>query len=191
MTHNTQHQQRTGGDHNAPRDALKSVTLIAAIMTTGLIAGVFAAWSNAIMPGLNDVDDRAFVTAFRALDDAINNPLFLGGFTVALPLIGLAAVLHRGADQRVVQRWVGAALVLYLMAVVITFGVHEPLNEKFRTAAEPTSGAEFAAARAQLDEAKWTAWNTARALTSTIAFGCLAWALVLRGRLGRVSGRSA
>lgn len=77
--------------------------------------------------------------------------------------------------------WVGAALVFYLVAVVITFGVHEPLNGDFRTAAEPGSGADLAAARARLDEAKWTAWNTARAVTSTVAFGCLAWALVIRG----------
>ena len=36
--------------------------------------------------------------------------------------------------------------------------------------------------------APWVAWNIVRALASTAAFGCLAWALVLRGRIpGRAS----
>jgi hypothetical protein len=31
----------------------------------------------------------------------------------------------------------------------------------------------------------WVAWNIVRTLASTAAFGSLAWALVLRGRMGR------
>jgi hypothetical protein len=31
----------------------------------------------------------------------------------------------------------------------------------------------------------WVAWDIVRTLASTAAFGCLAWALVLRGRMGR------
>jgi uncharacterized membrane protein len=31
----------------------------------------------------------------------------------------------------------------------------------------------------------WVAWNIVRTLATTAAFGCLAWALVLRGRMGR------
>ncbi|MFC8825870.1 DUF1772 domain-containing protein [Streptomyces sp. NPDC057137] len=165
------------------------MTLIFAVMTTGLIAGVFASWSNAIMPGLGDVDDRTFVVAFRALDQAITNPMFLGGFTIAPLLIGLSAVLHLRTGQRAVLGWLGAALLFYLVAAVITFGVNEPLNEDFRVAPEPDSDAEFAAVRAQLDEARWAAWNTARAVTSTVAFGCLLWASVIRGRLDRTDGR--
>lgn len=183
MADNTWHRQgiRNGG----PRAA----TLILAVMTTGLIAGVFANWSNAIMPGLGEVDDRTFVVAFRALDEAITNPVFLGGFTLAPLLIGLSAVLHLRTGQRAVPGWLGAALLFYLVAVVITFAVNEPLNGDFRMAPEPASGAEFAAARAQLDEARWAAWNTARAVTSTIAFGCLVRASVIRGRLDRTDGR--
>lgn len=184
MAYTNQHRQRMGSG------ALRSGILIMATMTTGLTAGVFADWSNAIMPGLSRVDDRTFVAAFRALDASITSPLFIGvGFMGALLFIGLSAALHRRAEQRPVLMWVGAALVCYLVVVVITFGVHEPLNETLRTAAEPASNADFAAARAQLDEAMWTAWNTVRAVASTIAFGCLTWALVIHRRLSQTDGR--
>ena len=154
-----------------------------ATMTTGLTAGVFVDWSNAIMPGLSDVDDRTFVAAFQALDAAITNPLFLGvEFTGALVLTGLSAVLHRRAEQRQVLMWVGAALVGTLVVWGVTFGVNEPLNEKLRSAGTLQSDGDYAAARALLDEAKWTAWNTVRAVASTAAFGCLAWALAIHRR---------
>ena len=39
--------------------------LIAATLTTGLMAGVFGIYSNAIMPGLRRTDDRTFVAAFQ------------------------------------------------------------------------------------------------------------------------------
>ncbi|WP_434587407.1 DUF1772 domain-containing protein [Streptomyces sp. A5-4] len=173
-------------------DRLRTGTLIAATMTTGLIAGVFMNWSNGIMPGLSNVDDQSFVAAFRALDAAITNPLFLGvGFMGALFFTGLSAALHRRAEQRPVLIWVGSALVCCLVVFVITFGVNEPLNEKLRTVAEPDSNAELAAARALLDEAMWTAWNTVRAVASTIGFGCLTWALVIHRDLGRAVGRRA
>jgi hypothetical protein len=31
--------------------------------------------------------------------------------------------------------------------------------------------------------ARWIAWDIVRAIASTVAFGCLAWALVLHGRM--------
>jgi len=167
------------------RNRVRAAILILATMTTGLTAGVFTDWSNTVMPGLSDVDDRTFVTAFQALDASITNPLFLGvEFTGALVFIGLSAALHLRAGQRPVTMWIGAALVCYLLVWVITFGVHEPLNVKLRTAGGLDTAADFAAARAQLDEARWTAWNTVRALASTAAFGFLCWALVTHRRTG-------
>jgi hypothetical protein len=31
-------------------------------------------------------------------------------------------------------------------------------------------------------ETRWVAWNIVRTVATTVAFGCLAWALVLHGR---------
>jgi uncharacterized membrane protein len=176
--------QSTSDQHSAAgAGGLRTGTLFLATMATGYTAGVFVDWSNTIMPGLSDVDDRTFVATFRALDAAITNPLFLGaGFTGALVFTGLSAALHRHSTQRPVLIWVSAALVGTLVVWGVTFGVNEPLNEKLRSAGTLQNDADFAAARALLDEAKWSAWNTVRAVASTAAFGCLAWALAIHRR---------
>jgi uncharacterized membrane protein len=140
-------------------------------------------WSNTVMPGLGEVDDRTFVAAFQALDAAIMNPLFLGvEFTGSLLLIALALVLHIRSGSRAVQVSLWVALAAYLVSVVITMGVNEPLNQQLRSVTDAAVDADFAAARALLEEARRTAWNTVRALATLTAFGSLAWTLVIHQR---------
>jgi uncharacterized membrane protein len=160
----------------------QGATLVAATMTVGLMAGVFGLYAHAIMPGLGKTDDRTFVDAFQSIDDAIINPLFLPTLVGALVLTGLAAVLHLRGDGGAVLPWIVAALVLYLAVFVITVGVHVPLNDDLKAAGDPDGIADLAAVRERFDEDRWVRWNIVRAVASTSAFGCLAWALVQYGR---------
>jgi uncharacterized membrane protein len=134
------------------------------------------------MPGLGETDDRTFVDAFQAIDEAIVNPRFLATLFGALMLTGLAAVLDRGEDGRSTLPWIVAALVLYLAAFVITVAVNAPLNDKIKAARDPDRIADLAAVRERFDEDRWVRWNIVRTVACTTAFGCLAWALVLHGR---------
>jgi uncharacterized membrane protein len=164
-------------------ELLRGIALLAATMTVGLMAGVFCLYANAIMPGLGRTDDRTFVGAFQATDRAIINPLFLGTFLGALVLTGVAAALHLGRDGRPVLPWVAVAFVLYLAVVVATLAVNVPLNDALKAAGDPNRIADLAAVRERFNEARWIRWNLARAVATTAAFGCLAWALVLYGRI--------
>ena len=165
-------------------DTVRAIVLIAATMAMGLMAGVFALYTNAIMPGLRRTDDRTFIGAFQAMDKAIVNPLFIGaGFVGALVLTGLATVLHLGDAERSVLPWAVAALVLYLAVFVITIAVNVPLDNGIKAAGSPDAIVDLAGVRQRRNEAKWARWNLVRAVATTAAFGCLAWALVLYGRL--------
>jgi uncharacterized membrane protein len=164
-------------------DSVRAISLIAATMSMGLMAGVFGLYAHTIMPGLGRTDDRTFVGAFQAIDRAIINPWFLaGGFVGALVFTALAAVLHLSADRRSVLPWIAVALVLYLAVFVITVGVNVPLNDAIKAAGDPDRIADLATVRERFDEARWVRWNNVRTAASTAAFGCLAWALVLFGR---------
>ena len=158
---------------------LSSAVLAAAVLTVGLMAGVFGIFTHTIMPGLRHTDDRTFVGAFQSIDRAIINPWFMAAFLGALVLTGLATVLHLSGDKRNVLPWIGTAFVLYLIAVIITLAVNVPLNDVIKAAGDPARIGDLAVVRQRFDEARWSAWNLVRTLTSTAAFGCLVAAAMM------------
>lgn len=159
---------------------LRAVSLLGATITMGLVAGVFALYAHTIMPGLKKTDDRTFVAAFQSIDRAIVNPWFmLTAFLGALAFTIAAAVTNRGTSA---LPWIAVALGLYLVAFVVTLAVNVPLNDALKAAGNPNHIRDLAGVRARLHESRWAAWNLVRVVTSTGAFGCLAWALVLFGR---------
>jgi uncharacterized membrane protein len=161
-------------------NALRAGTLLAATVTMGLMAGMFGLYSHTIMPGLGKTDDRTFVGAFQAIDRAIINPWFMAsGFLGALVFTVAAAITQLGQDA---LGWVAVALVLYLVVFAITIAVNVPRNDAIKAAGAPDQIADLAAVRASFDEARWSSWNLVRAVATTIAFGLLAWALVVYGR---------
>ena len=151
-----------------------TATLVAAVITNGLMAGLFAAYSYAVMPGLGRADDRTFVEAMQQTNAAILNGWFGVCFGGAVVFAGVAAVLHRGRPGLV---WIVAGLVLYVAVLVVTFAVNVPLNDALAAA----GNSDAAAARAGFEGA-WVRWNVVRAVLSTGAFGCLTGALVVAGR---------
>lgn len=171
--------------------SLRGPILLLATLAMGLMAGVFGLYAHAIMRGLHNVSDRTFVEAFQAIDRAIINPLFVPTFVGALVLTGIAGLLYLQDDGGSVLPWVAVAFVLYLAVFVVTIGLHVPLNDEIKAAGDPDQIADLAAVRENFHEARWHAWNIGRAVASTVAFACLAWALVLHGRLSEENDTSA
>jgi uncharacterized membrane protein len=163
-------------------DILREVVLIAATLTMGLMAGVFAIFSNAIMPGLHKTDDRTFVAAFQSIDRAIINPAFMLTFLAPLVLTALATFVHLTAEGRPLLPWIVAAFVLYLLVFVITIRVNVPRNNEIKAAGDVDRLADPHSVRERFDEARWVRWNHVRAVASILAFGLLAWALIASGR---------
>lgn len=161
--------------------ALRGATLVAATIAMGLAAGLFYTFSISVMPGLGRTGDRTFVEAMQRINVAIMNGWFAIAFAGALVLTIVAGLLHLGGDGRAVLPWIVAAFVLYAAVLVITFAVNVPLNNAIDAAGPPDRLADPAAVR-QAFEARWVPWNIVRAVTSTAAFACLAWSLVVYGQ---------
>lgn len=156
-------------------ELLRTATLLAAVITTGLLAGLFYAFSIAVMPGLRRGEDRSFVDAMSRINVAIVNPMFLLSFVGAPLLIVLTGVLHLG--EGAVLAWIVTAFVLALATLVVTGRVSIPLNNALDSAGKPERAADLAAVRSAF-ETRWVRWNHLRTATSTGAFVCLACALV-------------
>ncbi|MET7710836.1 anthrone oxygenase family protein [Micromonospora sp. NPDC005413] len=157
------------------------VSLIAATITTGLMAGLFAAFAYAVMPALKGADDRTFVDTMQRINVTIVNGWFMLGFLGALVFAALSALLAWRGEGRPALPWIIGGLALYLAMFIITAAVNVPLNDKLASAGSPGHIADLAAVREHF-ESSWVAWNIVRALANTAAFGCLTWALIVYGR---------
>ncbi len=162
-------------------EGLRTATLLAAVLTAGIGAGVYQLYSFVIMPGLGRTNDRTFVGAFQQIDRAIVGPFLLIFFVGALTLNILSLALNLGEDHRTVLPWIAVALGLHIAIAILTIAVNVPLNNDIKAAGNPDE-IDVIAVRERFQESRWSRSNFVRVIASTTAFGCLAWALVLHGR---------
>ena len=170
----------TPGRHTRGMDAVLGVVLGLAALAAGMMAGVFAIFSTAVMAGLRRTDDRTFVGAFGEVDRSILSPIFLAMYLGALVLPALAALL--GLGEGTVAAWSAAAFVLYLAVMIITGRIHLPSNDALKAEGPVDAIPDHGAVRRAFDEARWVRWNHLRAALSVAATGCLLVALVELGR---------
>ena len=154
------------------------LVLLAATVTTGLVAGLLYVFAHAVMPGLGRADDRLLVAAFQHIDAAIENPWMMVTF-LGSPVLTAAALLVDAAGDRVAVPWLVAALALVVATVLVTGRVHLPLNRALHDV-DTTDPAATAAGRRAF-EARWVRWNVVRTVTATASFAALAAALLVVG----------
>jgi uncharacterized membrane protein len=160
---------------------LQILTLVAATVATGLVAGLFGAFACAVMPALDGADDRTLVDTMQRVNRAILNPVFLGVFVGALPLTIATGALHVREEQRDALPWIVAGLVLYVLTLVITGRFNVPLNQQLDAAGDPGRITDLHAVRDRF-ESTWVKWNVVRTVTNVAACCCLAYALIVSGR---------
>ena len=160
------------------------IVLGAAVIAMGLLAGLFYGSSIAVMPALTAADDRTLVDAMQHMIVEIENPAFFLTFLGAPALAAIALFQARRAGSARVGGWIVAGLAFYTVMVVVTVAVHFPLNDDLIKAGDPDRIENLAAVRDDF-VTPWVAWDIVRTLATTAAFGCLTWALVLRGRIAQ------
>ncbi|MFD8790019.1 anthrone oxygenase family protein [Streptomyces vinaceus] len=163
-------------------DIARLAVLIAATVLVGLTAGLFFAFDVSVMPALRRSDDRTLIQVMQRVNVAIVNGLFLTAFLGSLLLTALALVLHLASGAGSVAPPLIAALVAYVLQLVVTGRVNIPLNNALDRAGPVERIADPAAVRRAF-ESRWVPANRWRTLLCTVALGCLAWSLVLSGRL--------
>ncbi|MFC6010074.1 DUF1772 domain-containing protein [Nocardia lasii] len=160
--------------------AVRLAALVSALLSTGLVAGVFYAYAMSVMPALARTDDRTLIEVMQKINVVIINPWFMIGFLGTVGFTGLAAVLHLGSDQRATLIWIGIALALNVIAFAVTAAMNVPLNDALAAAGDPATIADPAAVRADFYQS-WVRWNIVRAVLHTAALLVLGGALFAAG----------
>ena len=161
--------------------SVRGLTLACAVLTTGLMAGVFYAYTVSINLGLAEQPDASYVATMNEINEKIQNPLFFPGFFGAVVFPVAALVAHLPRRQRSGRFWlIVLACALYVGgSFLVTVLANVPLNEELAHVATDAPAGELARARAAYEE-PWNFWNGVRSLISVVAFAALIGACLLR-----------
>jgi uncharacterized membrane protein len=185
MSIHTQDISRVGvRGHAARTSGRDDLVLGGAVVTMGLLAGLFYSYAVSVMPGLHASADRTVVDAMQNINKAIENPVFFATFMGGPALALLAYVGERRRGRPATARWVLAGVALTGVTLLVTFAFNIPLNNELERAGDPSTIANIAQVRDDF-ETPWVVWNIVRTVTITAAFGCLARGLFLRARAAR------
>jgi uncharacterized membrane protein len=154
------------------------LTLCAAL-SSGLVAGVFFAFSTFVMDALARLPPAQGIAAMQSINISVFSPWFMGVFLgtaapcLALTISGLLRWAEPGAGFRVV----GSALYLVgVLGVTIAFNV--PRNEALSRVRPESLDAPSLWVRYV---AEWTQWNHVRGFSAFVAAALLTIALAKRG----------
>lgn len=141
-----------------------NLLLTAGIIGTGVVSGVFFAFSGFIMPGLGRLPVPHGVATMQAINvTAVTPPLMIALFGTAAVCLAIAAEATRswgtpGAALRLL------AALLYLVGVVgVTMACNVPRNNAL-AALQPENAQAASYWANYLKE--WTTWNSVRTLAA-------------------------
>ncbi len=149
---------------------IKTGILLIHTLLTGLLAGVFFTWTNAITPGIGRLEDIYYLQAFQHMNRAILNPLFF--IVIAGPLfLSFAAFYFYKSNPKIISRLTTAAIVIYFLGVfLITLLGNLPLNDLVeKTDLTNISLIDAKTLRGNF-ETKWNYLHLVRTISSTTSF---------------------
>jgi uncharacterized membrane protein len=160
--------------------AARALTLAGATVSTGLVAGVFYAYSVSVNLGLTAQPDEGYVATMQAINERIQNPLFFGSFFGAVVALLAALAAHYPRPRSVRFRLIALACVLYIGGgFMLTVFVNVPMNEQL-AAVDPDAPPGVLSEARDAYEVPWDFWNGVRAALSTLALLALVCACLLR-----------
>ena len=149
---------------------LYTLALIASLVSTGMLAGIFFTWTNAVTPGIGRLSDLEYLTAFKAMNRAILNPTFFVVFFLPLFSIPLSALLAPPVAGKLPGYLIAAALLHIAGCLCVTMFGNVPLNERLEQAPlETLTAGELKLLRSVMEE-NWNLQNLVRTIVTTGTF---------------------
>ena len=149
----------------------ETIILALAILLTGLMAGIFFTWSNAVKPGIGKLSDIEYLRALQSMNRVILNNAFRIIFLGAIIAVALVPVFYFNLYPKNIFWLFVFTLVIYWIGVFgVTVSGNIPLNEILdKTNLESITSEEIKTLRMSI-EVKWNNFNLIRCISSAITF---------------------
>ena len=152
-----------------------ALTIIAAI-GSGVVGGVFFAFSNFVMAALARLPVPQGIAAMNSINITVITPTFMTAlFGTGLLCLVLIAAAVMGWSQSG-SYWLLAGAVIYVIGnPIVTMVFNVPLNDAL-AAIDPASSNGAAVWANHLSQ--WVMWNHVRTITAIVAMACFIFALL-------------
>ena len=149
----------------------ETIILALAILFTGLMAGIFFTWSNAVKPGIGKLSDLEYLKALQSMNRVILNNTFkiiFGGAIITTAL--LPAFYLNLYPNNVFWIFILILFIYWIGAFGVTVIGNIPLNELLdKTSLDSISLEEGKVLRTSV-EVKWNNLNLIRSISSGVSF---------------------
>ncbi|WP_299111519.1 DUF1772 domain-containing protein [uncultured Winogradskyella sp.] len=158
---------------------LETIMIYISIILTGLTAGLCFTWTNAVTPGVGQLDHMGFLQAFKQMNRTIINPTFILVFFG--PFISNIIIVYLKYQNPDKSFWVfvAAASIFILGVVFVTALRNVPLNEILDKTDLTTASVEELNELRQKFETPWKQWHLVRSISSIASFALLLIGLLL------------
>ncbi len=142
-----------------------------AAISTGMMAGIYFAFSVFIMKALNTLPDEVGIASMKSINKVILSsgfmPLFFGSSLLALTLIVIV-------DNPLEEPWVKGAGAIYVVGMFLcTLFFNVPLNNRLENAKDEKEAQQIWL----MYKVQWTRWNHLRSFSSFLA--CIGYLIAL------------
>ena len=161
----------------------ETIILAIAILFTGLMAGVFFTWSNAVKPGIGKLSDLEYLRALQSMNRVILNNTFRIIFIGAILAVILVPIFYFNLyPKNIFWLFISAFIIYWVGAFGITVFGNIPLNEILNETILETLSLEQLKSLRTTIEVKWNNLNLIRAISSGLTFVLLIFSFLLINR---------
>ncbi|MFA6151890.1 MAG: DUF1772 domain-containing protein [Chitinophagaceae bacterium] len=151
--------------------SFQNITIFLTILFSGLVAGLFYAYSCSVNPGLNALNDVEYLKAMQSINGAIQNPYFFCSF-MGLPLVFPLCYWQTYGSGTSFYLIMEAAIIYFIFVFCITIFGNVPLNNMLESFKINEANNEQIASTRRAFEKPWNQFHLIRTLASVISF-CL------------------
>ncbi len=148
----------------------KTIILFFLTLLTGLLAGVFFTWTNAITPGIGRLNDVGYLQAFQHMNNTILNPLFYIVIIGPLLLSFIAVFINKENGGFIFRLICATAIIYFLGVFIVTILGNIPLNDMLDKTNLEGISLEDAKSLREKFETKWNNLHLIRTLSSSTSF---------------------
>ena len=159
---------------------IQILILASAILSTGLMAGIFFTWSNAVKPGIGKLNDIEYLKALQSMNRVILNIQFKIVFFISIISVALVPVLNFDLyPNSIFWIFIFILVIYWVGAFGVTLFGNIPINEKLdKINLKSVSSQKIKLLRESI-ESNWNNLNLIRTISSFIAFLLLVLSLIL------------